>query len=133
MNQIDWSHIVFNLLGGLGIFLFGIKTMSSGMQQLAGNRIKRTFDKLTNNRFVGLLVGLSVTALIQSSSATTVMIVGFINAGLMELSSAVGSHTRREHRNNHNFMDNSDKDNALRDAYSRHRRDDRLFSRRINA
>ncbi|HOY63442.1 MAG: Na+/Pi-cotransporter [bacterium ADurb.Bin236] len=90
MNQIDWSHIVFNLLGGLGIFLFGIKTMSSGMQQLAGNRIKRTFDKLTNNRFVGLLVGLSVTALIQSSSATTVMIVGFINAGLMELSSAVG-------------------------------------------
>jgi phosphate:Na+ symporter len=90
MNNIDWSHIVFNLLGGLGIFLFGIKTMSSGMQQLAGNRIKRTFDKLTNNRFVGLLVGLSVTALIQSSSATTVMVVGFINAGLMELSSAVG-------------------------------------------
>ncbi len=87
---LDWKDVIFNLIGGLGIFLFGMKTMSSGMQQLAGNRIKKFFDMLTNNRLMGVGVGLVVTAIIQSSSATTVMLVGFINAGLMDLQQAVG-------------------------------------------
>ena len=89
-NDINWLSIIFNLFGGLGMFMYGMKKMSGSLQELAGRRIKRTFELLTNNRLMGVFVGLTVTALIQSSSATTVMIVGFINAGLMELSQAVG-------------------------------------------
>jgi len=70
--------------------MYGMKQMSSGLQELAGSRIKRIFDMVSNNRVLGVFTGLSVTALIQSSSATTVMLVGFLNAGLMELSQAVG-------------------------------------------
>jgi len=87
MNLVS---IVFNLIGGLGIFLYGMKTMSTGLQLIAGQRIKRFFGFLTNNRLMGIFVGLGVTTIIQSSSATTVMVVGFINAGLMELTQAVG-------------------------------------------
>ncbi|MDD2388866.1 MAG: Na/Pi cotransporter family protein [Desulfobacterales bacterium] len=87
---MNWVSVIFNLIGGLGIFLYGMKTMSSGLQLVAGNRIKKFFALLTHNRVMGVMVGLSVTAIIQSSSATTVMVVGFINAGLMELSQAVG-------------------------------------------
>ena len=70
--------------------MYGMRRMSTGLQELAGERIKQIFALLSKNRIMGVFVGLSVTALIQSSSATTVMIVGFINAGLMELSQAVG-------------------------------------------
>ena len=87
---VDLIGIAFELIGGLGLFLYGLQTMSTGLQRVAGRRIKQLFVLLTNNRLIGLFVGLSVTSIIQSSSATTVMVVGFINAGIMELSQAVG-------------------------------------------
>lgn len=86
MNQ----KLIFGLMGGLGLFLFGMKIMSEGLQKIAGERMRRILAALTNNRLVGALVGLSVTAIIQSSSATTVMVVGFVNAGLMSLVQAIG-------------------------------------------
>lgn len=78
-----------SLLGGLALFLYGMKMMSDGLEQAAGNRLKGILEKLTSNRFVGVLVGAGITALIQSSSATTVMVVGFVNSKLMTLSQAV--------------------------------------------
>lgn len=82
--------LVFGLLGGLGLFLFGMKIMSEGLQKVAGDRMRKILAALTTNRLVGTLVGLAVTAIIQSSSATTVMVVGFVNAGLMSLVQAIG-------------------------------------------
>jgi len=84
------QQLVFGLVGGLGLFLFGMKTMSEGLQKVAGDRMRKILAALTNNRIVGTLVGLAVTAIIQSSSATTVMVVGFVNAGLMSLVQAIG-------------------------------------------
>ena len=81
---------VFSLLGGLGLFLFGIRTMGDGREQAAGSKMKRLLEALTRNKFTAVLVGLLVTAVIQSSSATTVMVVGFVNAGLLSLSKAIG-------------------------------------------
>ena len=81
---------VFSLLGGLGLFLFGIKTMGDGLEQAAGSKMKRLLEALTRNKFTAVLVGLLVTAVIQSSSATTVMVVGFVNARLLSLSKAIG-------------------------------------------
>lgn len=81
---------VFSLLGGLGLFLFGIKTMGDGLEQAAGSKMKRLLEALTRNKLTAVLVGLLVTAVIQSSSATTVMVVGFVNAGLLSLSKAIG-------------------------------------------
>ncbi|MBE5801974.1 MAG: Na/Pi cotransporter family protein [Clostridiales bacterium] len=81
---------VLSLMGGLGLFLFGINIMGDGLEQAAGNRMKKLLEVLTKNRFVGMLVGLFVTAVIQSSSATTVMVVGFVNAGLLQLAQAIG-------------------------------------------
>ncbi|MDT8440950.1 MAG: Na/Pi cotransporter family protein [Desulfuromonadales bacterium] len=84
------QQLIFGLLGGLGLFLFGMKIMSEGLQKIAGDRMRKILGALTNNRFVGTLVGIAVTAIIQSSSATTVMVVGFVNAGLMSLLQAIG-------------------------------------------
>lgn len=84
------QQLVFGLLGGLGLFLFGMKIMSEGLQKVAGDRMRKILAALTSNRLVGTLVGLAVTAIIQSSSATTVMVVGFVNAGLMSLVQAIG-------------------------------------------
>ncbi|MDO4351157.1 MAG: Na/Pi symporter, partial [Eubacteriales bacterium] len=81
---------VFTLLGGLGLFLFGIRAMGEGLEQAAGNRMKRLLEALTKNKALAVLVGALVTGVIQSSSATTVMVVGFVNAGLLSLSKAVG-------------------------------------------
>ena len=81
---------IFQLCGGLGLFLYGMKIMSEGLERAAGDRMREMLGKLTNNRVKGVFVGLGVTAVIQSSSATTVMVVGFINAGLLQLSQAVG-------------------------------------------
>ncbi|MBE0599031.1 MAG: Na/Pi cotransporter family protein [Desulfuromonadales bacterium] len=82
--------MLFGLLGGLGLFLFGMKIMSEGLQKVAGDRMRKILAALTNNRVIGMLVGLAVTTIIQSSSATTVMVVGFVNAGLMSLVQAIG-------------------------------------------
>lgn len=81
---------VFSLFGGLGLFLFGIKAMGEGLEKAAGDRMKRLLEVLTRNRLMAVLVGAFVTGVIQSSSATTVMVVGFVNAGLLSLSSAIG-------------------------------------------
>ena len=77
------------LLGGLALFLYGMQMMSTGLEAAAGNKMKTILEKLTANRFVGVLVGAMITAIIQSSSATTVMVVGFVNSGMMTLSQAV--------------------------------------------
>ncbi len=82
------AHIT-GLLGGLALFLYGMQMMSDGLEAAAGNKMKRILEKLTSNRFLGVLVGAVITAVIQSSSATTVMVVGFVNSGMMTLSQAV--------------------------------------------
>ena len=80
---------ILSLLGGLALFLFGMQTMSNGLEAAAGNKMKSILEKLTSNRIMGVLVGAVITAVIQSSSATTVMVVGFVNSGLMTLNQAV--------------------------------------------
>ncbi|WP_132282002.1 Na/Pi cotransporter family protein [Natranaerovirga hydrolytica] len=77
-------------IGGFGMFLYGMNIMGSGLQKAAGNKMKQLLGMLTNNRVLGVIVGALVTFIVQSSSATTVMIVGFVNAGLVNLSQAVG-------------------------------------------
>lgn len=79
----------FALLGGLALFLYGMQQMSNGLSAAAGEKLKQILERLTTNRFLGVLVGAGVTAIIQSSSATTVMVVGFVNAGMMTLRQAV--------------------------------------------
>lgn len=80
---------ILGLLGGLGLFLYGMQMMSDGLEDAAGNRMKKILEKLTANRFLGVIVGALITAVIQSSSATTVMVVGFVNSGMMTLNQAV--------------------------------------------
>ncbi len=88
MGAMDYVLAVVALLGGLGAFLFGFKVLSDNIEKLATNRLRGWFDKTGKNRFIGVGIGAGVTAIIQSSSATTVMVVGFVNAGLMSLFSA---------------------------------------------
>ncbi len=80
---------ILGLLGGLALFLYGMQMMSNGLEDAAGNRMKTILEKLTSNRILGVIVGAGITAVIQSSSATTVMAVGFVNSGLMTLRQAV--------------------------------------------
>lgn len=81
---------ILSMAGGLGLFLFGIRTMGDGLENAAGAKLKRMLEVLTGNHFLAVLVGFVVTAIIQSSTATTVMVVGFVNAGMMSLAQAVG-------------------------------------------
>lgn len=81
---------LFTLLGGLAMFLFGMNTMGDGLEKLSGGKLERTLEKMTDNTFKGFLLGAGVTAVIQSSSATTVMVVGFVNSGIMKLAQAIG-------------------------------------------
>ncbi|MHB8128832.1 MAG: Na/Pi cotransporter family protein [Mobilitalea sp.] len=90
MSVLKILQIVFSFAGGLGMFLYGMNLMGDGLQKSAGNKMKRLLGYLTNNRFMAILVGTVVTGIIQSSSATTVMVVGFVNAGIMNLGQAVG-------------------------------------------
>ncbi|MCY6371522.1 Na/Pi cotransporter family protein [Clostridium ganghwense] len=83
-------NIIIGLLGGLGLFLYGMKLMGEGLENVAGDKMKVFFEKITSNPAKGILTGAIVTAVIQSSSATTVMVVGFVNAGLMNLYQAAG-------------------------------------------
>ena len=83
------ANYIMGLLGGLALFLYGMQMMSTGLESAAGNKMKVILEKLTANRFVGVLVGALITAIIQSSSATTVMVVGFVNSGMMTLNQAV--------------------------------------------
>lgn len=85
---MDFSYVL-SLLGGLALFLYGMQMMSSGLEAAAGNKMKVILEKLTSHRIVGVLVGAFITAIIQSSSATTVMVVGFVNSGMMTLNQAI--------------------------------------------
>lgn len=82
--------MLFHFVGGLGLFIYGMKLMGDGLEKAAGNRMKKLIEVLTSNRIMAILVGCVVTMIIQSSSATTVMVVGFVNAGLMTLTQAAG-------------------------------------------
>lgn len=84
------KELLFGLVGGLALFLFGMQLMGDGLQKAAGDRMRRILEVLTGVPVVGVLVGTLVTSIIQSSSATTVMVVGFVNAGLMTLKQAIG-------------------------------------------
>ncbi|MBT4820629.1 MAG: Na/Pi symporter [Lentisphaerae bacterium] len=87
---INRTGLMLGVLGGLGLFIFGMTLMSEGLQQIAGPRLRTVLQFLAQNRFVGVLAGATVTAVIQSSSACTVMVVGFVNAGLLNLQQSIG-------------------------------------------
>lgn len=87
MNGIN---MLIELIGGLGLFLFGMKLMGDGLENVAGEKLKNILEKVTNNKYMGVFIGAIVTAIIQSSSATTVMVVSFVNAGLINLTQATG-------------------------------------------
>lgn len=90
LNTINYQEMLFTFLGGLGLFLFGIKYMGDGLQMSAGERLRYILDKYTTSPFLGILVGIFVTALIQSSSGTTVITIGLVGAGLLTLRQAIG-------------------------------------------
>lgn len=83
-------QMLFKFIGGLGMFLYGMDAMADGLQKSAGHKMQQLLGALTSNRLMGVLLGTGITAIIQSSSATTVMVVGFVNAGIMNLQQAVG-------------------------------------------
>ncbi|MDR1045583.1 MAG: Na/Pi cotransporter family protein [Candidatus Adiutrix sp.] len=87
---MDWHLVIFNTVGGLGMFIYGMTIMSDCLQRIAGERLKSILAAVSGNRLAACLTGLVITGIIQSSSATTVMLVGFVNAGLMNLTQAVG-------------------------------------------
>ena len=89
-KEMDWGSMTMTLLGGLALFLYGMEKMAASLKAVAGDSMKWILGKLTTNRLMGLLTGAFVTAVIQSSSVTTVMLVGFVTAGLMSLSQAIG-------------------------------------------
>ncbi|NME04328.1 Na/Pi cotransporter family protein [Psychrobacillus sp. BL-248-WT-3] len=88
--ELEWQQMLFEFFGGLGIFLFSIKYMGDGLQKSAGDRLRDILDRYTTNPFMGVLVGIIVTVLIQSSSGTTVITVGLVSAGFMKLRQAIG-------------------------------------------
>ena len=88
--SVNWQDIAFSFLGGLGLFLFSIKYMGDGLQQAAGDKLRFYIDKYTSNPFLGVLIGIVMTALIQSSSGVTVIVVGLVSAGLLSLRQAIG-------------------------------------------
>src|SRR5690606_19656767 len=87
---MNWQEILFSFFGGLGIFLFSINFMGNALQKAAGDRLRDILDRFTTNPFMGVLVGVVVTILIQSSSGTTVIVVGLVSAGFMKLRQAIG-------------------------------------------
>lgn len=87
---MDTLTTIITVLGGLGLFLYGMKVMSEGLQMAAGEHMRTVLSKVTSNRVIGVLTGFSITAIIQSSSATTVMLVSFVNAGLINLTQSIG-------------------------------------------
>lgn len=88
--ELNWQEMLFTFFGGLGIFLFSIKYMGDGLQKSAGDKLRDILDRFTTNPFMGVLVGIIVTILIQSSSGTTVLVVGLVSAGFMNLRQAIG-------------------------------------------
>ena len=96
---MDYSFFDFlRLIGSLGLFLYGMKIMSEGLQKFAGDSLRRILTAMTTNRVTGVLTGVLITALIQSSSATTVMVVSFVNAGLLTLTPIHRCHNGSQYR-----------------------------------
>ena len=93
------QKLLFEFIGGLGIFLLGIKFMGEGLQKSAGDKLRDILDRFTSNPLMGVLAGMIVTVLIQSSSGTTVITVGLVSAGFMTLRQAIWRHYGCEHRN----------------------------------
>ena len=89
MSNSDISNL-FSFAGGLGMFLYGMQIMGDGMQKTAGSKMNQFLRMVTNNRFLGVALGALITAILHSSAATTVMVVGFVNAGILNLTQAVG-------------------------------------------
>ena len=89
-SDVDWFQLGMGLFGGLALFLFGMDQMSDGLKAAAGDSLKNVLAKLTTNRFSGALTGAFVTAILNSSSVTTVLVVGFITAGIMNLAQSIG-------------------------------------------
>ena len=87
---MDYASIIIPFVGGLGMFIYGMQIMASGLENAAGNKMKSLLEALTKTKILGVLLGAFITAVIQSSSATTVMVVGFVNAGIMNLTQAMG-------------------------------------------
>lgn len=87
---MSYADIIIPFAGGLGMFIYGMQIMAQGLENAAGNKMKSLLEVLTKNKFFGVLLGALITAVIQSSSATTVMVVGFVNAGIMNLGQAMG-------------------------------------------
>ena len=87
---MSYAEILIPFVGGLGMFIYGMQIMAAGLEHAAGNKMKTVLEALTKNKFMGVLLGAAITAIIQSSSATTVMVVGFVNAGIMNLTQAMG-------------------------------------------
>src|SRR5690554_4568578 len=88
---MDYTFFDFlRLVGSLGLFLYGMKIMSEGLQKLTGNKLRGILSAMTKNRVMGVFTGFAITAIIQSSSATTVMVVSFVNAGLLQLTQSIG-------------------------------------------
>ena len=88
--QMTSITIILSLLSGVALFLFGMSLMGDGLKRVAGNKLELVLYKLTNTPIKGILLGTVVTAIIQSSSATTVMVVGFVNSGMMKVAQAIG-------------------------------------------
>ena len=101
---MDIALQILSLFGGLGMFLFGMNTMSTGLERAAGDKLRQIMEKVTGNLFKSVILGAVVAALTQSSSATTVMVVGFVNAGILTLSQAVGI-IRSQYRYHNNSLD----------------------------
>ncbi len=87
---MDYVAIILGFVGGLGMFIYGMQIMAGGLENAAGSKMKTLLEALTKNKLMGVLLGAAITAVIQSSSATTVMVVGFVNAGIMNLTQAMG-------------------------------------------
>ena len=87
--DVDWQKMVFFTMGGLGLFLIGMGMMTEGLKEVAGKKLRKILESMTRQPLVGFAVGVSVTGLVQSSSATTVMVIGLINAGLLTLRQAI--------------------------------------------
>lgn len=96
---------VLSFVGGLAMFLYGMSAMGDGLTKLSGGKLEYLLEKLTSKRIMAVLLGAGVTAVIQSSSATTVMVVGFVNSGIMKLNQAVGIIMGCQYRYHHHFLD----------------------------
>ncbi len=102
---------ILTLIGGLALFLYGMNAMGDGLAKVSGGKLEKILENLTSNPIKAVLLGAGVTAVIQSSSATTVMVVGFVNSGIMKLSQAVGCDHGCQYRYYDHFLDlKSDRD-----------------------